>query len=347
MQLDLKKIIVAALLVAIIFTFFYKRKINNNLNTDLAKFTVSVVSPQEGVIATKIILDGTIAPKDDVLISTSLDNIKVKNIFVKPGDQIIKDQKLIELDSDYLMLKLQNTKSNYEISKDEYNRISKLADTNIASKELIHKKFKNMEISKANFDEAELNLKNTIIYAPVNGIIYEKNVKLGEVISAKQILLRISYENKLQFEAEIDESHFRYLNTGQQAEIYFSQNSTPFTGQIDYITPKIDPLSRSSKIRINFNNNDLYPIGTAAHAEIIANKQVGKMLPLTCLQSEKSSKFVWLVDQDNKVNRKYITLKATDKKNFISDDLELNAKYIAKAGSFLKEKDQISIYQDQ
>jgi len=119
--------------------------------------------------------------------------------------------------------------------------------------------------------------KNLTLYSPADGWVTEKNVLAGQRIMAGEPLLVISDLTHVWGDADIYQSDLPYVKVGMPAEItipYWEGKS--FLGTVVFLTPTLDPETRTVKARLNIANPELllkpemyadarlsYPIGEA------------------------------------------------------------------------------------
>ena len=93
--------------------------------------------------------------------------------------------------------------------------------------------------------------------APVTGVVSNKEVRVGEYITAGQELLEISNVSNLWVNAHIYEYEIPWVKTGQQALISFPFLSEPLSGTVSTIYPYAEDRTRTIKARIDLDNKDL------------------------------------------------------------------------------------------
>lgn len=94
-----------------------------------------------------------------------------------------------------------------------------------------------------------------VLKAPVSGIVVTKNVKEGDYVKTGETLFKIVDLSVLWANLAAYESDLPWLRYGQ--EVGFTVESFPgenFHGQIAFIEPKVDSLSRTIPIRVNVPN---------------------------------------------------------------------------------------------
>jgi len=94
-----------------------------------------------------------------------------------------------------------------------------------------------------------------VLKAPISGIVVTKNVKEGDYLKTGETLFKIVDLSVLWANLAAYESDLPWLRYGQ--EVGFTVESFPgesFHGQIVFIEPEVDPVSRTIPIRVNVPN---------------------------------------------------------------------------------------------
>ena len=88
---------------------------------------------------------------------------------------------------------------------------------------------------KANLDQAELNLRYTQIVAPVNGIVSNRTVEVGQNVAPGQELMKVINLDDIWITANFKETQLRDMKPGQRVTIEVDANGRKYTGKVDSI----------------------------------------------------------------------------------------------------------------
>lgn len=88
---------------------------------------------------------------------------------------------------------------------------------------------------KADLDQAELNLKYTKILAPVNGIVSDRTVEVGQNVAPGQELMKVINLDDVWITANFKETQLRDMRAGQRVTIEVDANGRRYNGRIDSI----------------------------------------------------------------------------------------------------------------
>jgi membrane fusion protein (multidrug efflux system) len=91
------------------------------------------------------------------------------------------------------------------------------------------------ERMKANLDQAELNLQYTKIVAPVNGVVSNRTVEVGQNVAPGQELMKVINLDDIWVIANFKETQLRGMNPGQRVTIEVDAYGSKYNGKVDSI----------------------------------------------------------------------------------------------------------------
>ncbi len=211
------------------------------------------------------------------------------NSVVKAGDVIAR------IDTTFLyqavkdaQASLEKTKAQLEQDKRNYDRIKTLYDKKLESQTDLDAAQTTYEIDKANLsssqanlDKAKINIAYATIKAPIDGVVIDRQVSVGQTVAASlsspTLFIIANDLKKMQVEATVDESDIGQVSVGQTAT--FTVDAYPnetFKGTVSQI--RLNPVVISNVVNytvvINVLNNDLKLMpGMTANVKILVAKK--------------------------------------------------------------------------
>ncbi|HZQ93506.1 MAG TPA: HlyD family secretion protein [Candidatus Sulfotelmatobacter sp.] len=88
---------------------------------------------------------------------------------------------------------------------------------------------------KANLDQAQLNLQYTKVVAPVNGIVSNRTVEVGQNVAPGQELMKIINLDDIWITANFKETQLREMKPGQHVTIDVDANGRKYSGKVDSV----------------------------------------------------------------------------------------------------------------
>jgi Cu(I)/Ag(I) efflux system membrane fusion protein len=97
------------------------------------------------------------------------------------------------------------------------------------------------------------------IYAPIGGTIIEKDVRVGQYVSAGDQLYRIADFDPIWLYLNIYEYDVAWVRFGQPVEVTLEAfPGETFSGSVMFIDPFLDDATRTIRVRVNLKNPDLH-----------------------------------------------------------------------------------------
>ncbi|HET7764233.1 MAG TPA: efflux RND transporter periplasmic adaptor subunit [Burkholderiales bacterium] len=108
-----------------------------------------------------------------------------------------------------------------------------------------------LEQARASLRAAQVKLEQTVIKAPVDGILIARNVEVGDVVQPGKELMGLAPAGETQVDVMIDERQLSRLALGQKAlgsaDAFSDQR---FAAELVYINPAVDPLRGSVEVKL-------------------------------------------------------------------------------------------------
>ena len=88
---------------------------------------------------------------------------------------------------------------------------------------------------KADLDQAQLNLQYTKIVAPVNGIVSNRTVEVGQNVAPGQELMKVINLDDVWITANFKETQLREMKAGQRVTVEVDANGVKYNGKLESI----------------------------------------------------------------------------------------------------------------
>lgn len=231
---------------------------------------VEVAAVQRGDILAVYSATGSLEAERDAVVVAKVEG-QIQEILVEEGDRVNAGDVLARLDGDQLRLELARSRAELEKLEAEYARNRSLLDKGLVTREAYDTIAFDVRASRASTELSELRLSYTEIRAPIDGVVSERLVKVGNTITANQSTFRITDLEPLITELFVPEREFRKLEAGQPAQIRVDAlGDQRFAGRIARISPVIDPQTATFKVTVETSDagNRLSP-GMFARIDVV------------------------------------------------------------------------------
>lgn len=269
-------------------------------------------------------------------VSGYLESIHFKDgQMVKNGDLLfVIDPRPYRTELDRALAQLKISKARLSLAEKDLGRAKHLlserviseeeADTRVSDEQVARA---SVELAQAGIDAARLNVEFTQVRAPISGLISRKYVTEGNLINGGTggtlLTTIVSIDPIYCYLEEDEQSYLRYSRLEREGMMHGSgkgenpafmelSNETgyPHKGYIDFIDNRMDPNTGTIRGRGVFPNpeNTLTP-GLFARMKIAGSEQYKAMLvPDEAVGSDQSLKFVFIVNPENTVEYRRVTL---------------------------------------
>lgn len=181
---------------------------------------------------------------------------EVREVLAEEGDDVRSGQVLARLDGDRLRLEMEQAEANLKKLQRDYQRNVDLKGKGLISEGDFEKIRYEMEALQATFDLAKLELDYTEIRAPINGVISERFIKIGNTIDINEQTFKVTSLEPLISYLHVPEREYRRIESGQKAIIAVDALSgSNFEAVVARISPIVDPETGTFKISIEVSDD--------------------------------------------------------------------------------------------
>ena len=312
---------------------------------------ITVVVPGRQQVARVVTATGSLAARRDMPIGVAGEGGMVTRVLVEPGQWVGAGQVLATVDRQVqqqtaaqLAAQIQVARANADLAQSNLTRAEQLVGRGYISRADLEQKraTRDAMVAQVRVAEAALREQNARtgrldIRAPAAGLILARAVEPGQIVSpGSGVLFRIAMNGEMEMRAQLSEGDLSGLHVGVPAQITPVGSTQAFTGQVWQVSPIIDPATRQGIARIAVPYNVALRPGGFAAAAIRAGATDAPQLPNSAIQSDTSGNFVYVLDAQNKVVRRPVTIgEVTDAGVSIVSGLSGNERVVVSAGAFL------------
>ncbi len=276
--------------------------------------------PKKVDLKQTISVTGEIVPEKSVAPAFSFGG-KIISLSVAVGDKVEAGAEIARLDSDVLQSQLREAQWALKIQENAEK---------LARRHWDDLKPEQREAEKQKSERAREavrviggQLEETILYAPISGMISEKKFEVGEVVSAGAPIVKIIKGDALEVEASVPESDIAKVALGQKAEIALDAFSADdiFTAEVKEIEPAATIIQDVVYYKVKFKLID-FPkffseksnplaqtlrVGMSADINIlVAEKKNVLAIPKRAVKTEGDKKYVEVLKSKNQIEKKNV-----------------------------------------
>ncbi|MEM9384524.1 MAG: efflux RND transporter periplasmic adaptor subunit [Pseudomonadota bacterium] len=273
-----------------------------------ATIPVEVAAVQRGDILAVYSATGSLEAERDAEVVAKVEG-QITEILVEEGDVVKAGDVLARLDGDQLRLELARARASLEKLEAEYGRNKALHSKGLVTKEAYDTIHFDVRANRADAELSALRLGYTQIRAPIDGVVSERMVKVGNTITANTPTFRVTDLEPLITELFVPEREYRKLAAGQQAQVKVDAlGDASFAGRIARISPVIDPTTATFKVTVETTDagGRLSP-GMFARINVVYDVHPDALqVPRDALVDGVGDQAVFVVGEENTAERRTV-----------------------------------------
>ena len=319
--------------------------------------SVTVVVPGRQQVARTISATGTLAARVDMPVGVSGEGGMVTRVLVQPGQWVGAGQTLAVIERSVQSQQAQSLAASIEVARadarlaqQELERAQALVSRGFVSKADVERRIATRDAANARVRVAQAQLGETRarigrldIRAPAAGLVLDRNVEPGQVVSAGSgALFRIAQGGQMEVLAQLPQGDLALIRPGMPATVTPVGSNETVQGSVWQVSPIIDPQSRQGEARVAVPYSPALRPGGFASAAIVAGSTEAPLLPESAVLNDARGSYVYVVGADNVVQRRPVRVGSViDKGVVITEGLSGNERVVLSAGAFLNPGDKI------
>ncbi|WP_271812624.1 efflux RND transporter periplasmic adaptor subunit [Clostridium beijerinckii] len=200
-----------------------------------------------------------------------------------------------------------------------------------------------LEAQKVNLQKAQNDLANTVIKAPISGVISDKALNVGQMASQGAALAKVNDISSVYATIQVPQEKITGVKIGQAATITVDGNDKTYDGTIEAMDSAADATTRVFNCKVKIDNGDksLLP-GIFGKVQLISEEKAQVItVPISALAGNEGDYSVFI--NDNGIAKKQkITIGETNGNNVeITDGIKEGDQVICTNISTLQEGSEV------
>lgn len=153
--------------------------------------------------------------------------------------------------------------------------------------------------TKAQINQLQEQIAQTIIVAPDDGLISKRDAHIGDITTAGTPLFSIIRLSKLELRAQVSDQDLIKFKPGQVVTVTSTEeDSRPIKAIVKLVSPQVDPLTRLGTVRISLPDNAGLKPGMFARADVTFGKRNAITVPVGAVITRNGQSAVFTLDSD-------------------------------------------------
>jgi len=232
----------------------------------------------------------------------------VLDTLVEEGDQVEQGQVLARLEKDRYRLEVERTGATLERLEQELKRARELHNRDLMSSDEFDRARFEYQQQKAQHELMQLELRYTDIRAPIDGIVSERLIRTGNLVTEHQPVYSIDKFDPLWAVLHVPERELDRLEPGQPVAMRLDAfPDAVFSGKVLRVSPVVDPETGTFKVTAELDDDPRLRPGLFARVSIIHDtRDNATLVSRDAVLSEDGNSAVFVVDAEGKVTRRAI-----------------------------------------
>jgi len=263
-----------------------------------AAIPVEVATANAGDISAYYSSTATLEADEEATVVAKVRGI-VEELHVEEGDIVQAGDLLAQLEDEQLALEAERAKATMDRLKNELNRKEELFNKNLVSAQEFENAKYEYHAQKSAYELAQLQVKYSQIKAPINGVISDRMIKVGNMINSDQEVFHITDFDTLLAVLNVPEHEMNKLQKGQPALIQVDAVAgKTFEGQVLRVSPTVNPETGTFKVTVSVKDESrqLKP-GMFGRVRIVYDtRQNALMVPKNAVMNEDGISSVYVIN---------------------------------------------------
>ncbi|MBC7414981.1 MAG: efflux RND transporter periplasmic adaptor subunit [Herminiimonas sp.] len=237
---------------------------------------------------------------------------EVREVLVREGEAVTQGQILARMDGTEYLARSAQTKGALLAARGQLDIATKARDNNRAllgkgfiSQNAFDNAASQYEIAQANVDSAKAaldvtqkSLSDTVVRAPLAGLVSNRTVQPGEKVSIDFHLLDVVDLRRMEMEAAVPTGDIQRVALGQEVQVRIEGLTKPIIGKVARINPSTQAGSRSIIVYVTIDNPDgLLRVGMFGEAQLTLVKRSAVLsLPTSAIQTVGGAAFAYAIE---------------------------------------------------
>ncbi len=213
------------------------------------------------------------------------------------GDFVRQGQVLAKIDPARAQLEVQRNLATVNKLSNNFRRAQQLLAQKLISTEAHDQIRFDLESARASLNLAQLELSYTNIVAPISGVIAQRMVKQGNLVTLNMPVFRIVNTQQLEAVMNVPEREMARIKRGMPVNMIVDAiPGQAFEGRVDRVSPVMDSGTGTFRVTSAFDGKQVLRAGMFGRIEIVYDQRSNVLtIPRTALLDDESEAAVYVV----------------------------------------------------
>ena len=235
---------------------------------------------------------------------------QVLELEVEEGDQVTAGDVLARIDDDRLRLELARAEADLSRLRQDLNRQREMHQRDMIATEVFERLQYELQAQQAQVELARLELSYADVTAPIDGVVSERRVKVGNRVNTTEPAFVVTALEPLIATLNVPERELARLQPNQAAMLRVDAlPGEAFAGRIERISPVVDAASGTFRVTVELSDHGerLRPGMFGRFQIVYDSREEAVLVPVAAVMSEDGRQSVFVV-ANGEAQRRAVTV---------------------------------------
>ncbi len=178
----------------------------------------------------------------------------VQRVLVSAGSVVTASQELVVLDDREIAEQLAAAEAQLRQAEAEYRRTRGLFETRATTEQMLLAAETARDAARAQVDRIRVMLSYTRVVSPLTGVVTDRRVEEGDLVSPGQALLSVYDPTQMRLEANVPVRLVSRIHVGEVLDVVLPDLGEVRKGTVQEIVSEIDPATRTQTVKVRLDN---------------------------------------------------------------------------------------------
>ena len=274
-------------------------------------FTVQSIELSQGIP-----ISGSLKAVNSALVKARVAG-ELQGLAVREGDAVKAGQLIARVDSSEYAARVRQSqetadaaKAQIDMAQRSFDNNKSLVDQGFISRTALDMSLATLQSAQANhkaalagLDIARKSVQDTVLTAPISGIVSQRMAQPGERVGIDARVVEIVDVSRLELEAQLSAADSVQVRVGQTARLKLEGRSEEIAATVIRINPSASSNSRSVLVYLNVASLPGLRQGLFAQGMLDTVKESALAVPLSAVRTDKPQPYVQLIENGRVVHK--------------------------------------------
>ena len=274
-------------------------------------FTVQSIELSQGIP-----ISGSLKAVNSALVKARVAG-ELQGLTVREGDAVKVGQMIARIDSSEYAARVRQSQETADAAKAQIDMAQRgfdnnkaLVDQGFISRTALDMSVATLQSAQANhkaalagLDIARKSVQDTVLTAPISGIVSQRMAQPGERVGIDARVVEIVDVSRLELEAQLSASDSVQVRVGQTARLKLEGRAEEIAATVSRINPSASSSSRSVLVYLNVASLPGLRQGLFAQGMLDTVKESALAAPLSAVRTDKPQPYVQLIENGRIVHK--------------------------------------------